>query len=158
MSTNEIIAMIDLYFDGELEKGKEPIMFTMLSQDLEGREYFKKLNALSRKKVPMPINLAYTPKRISGASTPNVIHPDRKRIQKPKERPPKTINASPTKASPMMKSTRVPLLNFCRDLVSTGVPSGSLFSFPVVVSIRPPGDFIISKISVADFAAMASMI
>ena len=46
MSTNEIIAMIDLYFDGELEKGKEPIMFTMLSQDLEGREYFKKLNAL----------------------------------------------------------------------------------------------------------------
>ena len=38
--------MIDLYFDGELGKGKEPIMFTMLSQDLEGREYFKKLNAL----------------------------------------------------------------------------------------------------------------
>ena len=46
MSTNEIIGMIDNYFDGELEKGKEPLMFTLLSQDGEAREYFKKLNAL----------------------------------------------------------------------------------------------------------------
>jgi len=46
MSTNEIIGMIDSYFDGELEKGKEPLMFTLLSQDGEAREYFKKLNAL----------------------------------------------------------------------------------------------------------------
>ncbi len=46
MNRKEMETMIDLYFDGELEKGKEPIMFTMLSQDLEGREYFKKLNAL----------------------------------------------------------------------------------------------------------------
>lgn len=46
MNSNEIIRMIDLYFDGELEKGKEPIMFTLLSQDTEAREYFKKLNAL----------------------------------------------------------------------------------------------------------------
>ena len=46
MDTNEIIKMIDLYFDGELEKGKEPVMFSLLSQDSDAREYFKKMNAL----------------------------------------------------------------------------------------------------------------
>jgi hypothetical protein len=46
MNTNEIISMIDLYFDGELEKGKEPVMFTVLAQDLEAREHFKKMNLL----------------------------------------------------------------------------------------------------------------
>jgi hypothetical protein len=46
MNTNEIISMIDLYFDGELEKGKEPVMFTVLAQDLEAREHFKKMNML----------------------------------------------------------------------------------------------------------------
>jgi len=43
---NDNIAMIDLYFDGELDKGKEVIMFSILSRDYEAREYFKKLNAL----------------------------------------------------------------------------------------------------------------
>ena len=47
MNTNEIISMIDLYFDGELEKGKEPVMFSLLSQDTEAREHFKKMNALN---------------------------------------------------------------------------------------------------------------
>lgn len=46
MSTSEIIQMIDQYFDDELKKGSEPIMFTLLAQDAEAREYFKKLNAL----------------------------------------------------------------------------------------------------------------
>lgn len=46
MNTNEIIMMIDLYFDNELEKEKEPVLFSLLSQDSEAREYFKKLNAL----------------------------------------------------------------------------------------------------------------
>lgn len=46
MNRNELETMIELYFDGELEKGKEPILFTSLAQDIEGREYFKKLNAL----------------------------------------------------------------------------------------------------------------
>ncbi len=46
MSSNENIAMVDLYFDGELEKGKEAFMFTMLSQDYEAREYFKKINII----------------------------------------------------------------------------------------------------------------
>jgi len=46
MNRKEIETMIDLYFDGELEKAKEPILFMMLSQESEGREYFKKLHAL----------------------------------------------------------------------------------------------------------------
>ena len=46
MSTNELITMVDLYFDSELEKSKEPVMFIQLSQDFEAREYFKKMNAL----------------------------------------------------------------------------------------------------------------
>jgi hypothetical protein len=46
MNTNELISMVDLYFDSELEKSKEPIMFIQLSQDIEAREYFKRINAL----------------------------------------------------------------------------------------------------------------
>ncbi|MBA4323191.1 MAG: hypothetical protein C0408_10280 [Odoribacter sp.] len=46
MSTKEIIQMIDQYFDEELTKGSEPVMFTLLAQDAEAREYFKRLNAL----------------------------------------------------------------------------------------------------------------
>ncbi len=46
MNRKELETMIELYFDGELPKGNEPILFTSLSQDIEGREYFKKLNAL----------------------------------------------------------------------------------------------------------------
>lgn len=46
MSANEIMKMIDLYFDGELEKGNEPVMFTLLSQEAEAREYFRNLNVL----------------------------------------------------------------------------------------------------------------
>jgi hypothetical protein len=46
MNTNELITMVDLYFDNELEKSKEPVMFIQLSQDYEAREYFKKMNAL----------------------------------------------------------------------------------------------------------------
>jgi hypothetical protein len=44
MNTNEIISMVDLYFDGELEKGKEPIMFTSLALDKDAREHFKNMN------------------------------------------------------------------------------------------------------------------
>jgi len=46
MKTDDLKTMINLYFDDELEKGKEPIMFSVLSADAEAREYFKKLNAL----------------------------------------------------------------------------------------------------------------
>ena len=62
MNTNEIISMIDLYFDRELEKGKEPVMFTVLAQDLEAREHFKKMNMLknvistSAEQFPSPLD------------------------------------------------------------------------------------------------------
>ncbi|MBU1095672.1 MAG: hypothetical protein KKB34_04250 [Bacteroidetes bacterium] len=46
MKTEEIIKMIDEYFDGELEKGKEPILFTQLSLNDESREYFKAANKI----------------------------------------------------------------------------------------------------------------
>lgn len=44
MNTGEIKEMADLFADGELPKEKEPILFTMLSQDSEAREYFKGIN------------------------------------------------------------------------------------------------------------------
>ncbi|MCF8262405.1 MAG: hypothetical protein K9J12_16640 [Melioribacteraceae bacterium] len=38
--------MINEYFDGELQKEKEPFLFTQLSQNNEAREYFKKLHSV----------------------------------------------------------------------------------------------------------------
>lgn len=46
MSNNKIIELINLYFDGELDKGKEAFLFTELSQSAEGREYFKQLSRI----------------------------------------------------------------------------------------------------------------
>jgi len=46
MNTEDLKTMIDLYFDGELDKGKEPVMFSLLSQDSAAREHFKKMNLL----------------------------------------------------------------------------------------------------------------
>jgi hypothetical protein len=46
MKTAELINLIDLYFDGELEKSREAILFTSLGADMDAREYFKKRNSL----------------------------------------------------------------------------------------------------------------
>lgn len=46
MTTDQINMMIDQYFDGELEKSKEPILFTHLSLNDESRDYFKALNKI----------------------------------------------------------------------------------------------------------------
>jgi len=46
MNTEELKNMIQLYFDGELEKNKEPLLFTALSQDAEARDYFKSMDLL----------------------------------------------------------------------------------------------------------------
>jgi hypothetical protein len=46
MTNDEIKIMIDNYFDDELEKSKEPILFSALSSDIEARDYFKKLHVL----------------------------------------------------------------------------------------------------------------
>jgi hypothetical protein len=46
MNNDELKNMIESYFDGELDKNSEPILFTLLSADPEGRQYFKHLHAL----------------------------------------------------------------------------------------------------------------
>jgi hypothetical protein len=46
MKTEQIYMMIDEFFDGELEKNKEPILFTHLSLNDECRDYFKSLNKI----------------------------------------------------------------------------------------------------------------
>lgn len=46
MSTQKIKYIINQYFDNELSKAEEVILFTQLSQDDEAREYFKNLNLL----------------------------------------------------------------------------------------------------------------
>lgn len=47
METKELINLIDKYFDNELEKGKEALLFSSLGINEEAREYFKKMNTLS---------------------------------------------------------------------------------------------------------------
>lgn len=46
MNNNKIIELINLYFDDELDKGREAFLFTELSQSAEGREYFKQLSRI----------------------------------------------------------------------------------------------------------------
>ena len=45
-SNNNIIDMINLYFDGELEKEDEAFLFSLISSDAEGRDYFKIMTTL----------------------------------------------------------------------------------------------------------------
>jgi hypothetical protein len=46
MKSDEIKLLINQYFDNELPKSKEAFLFTELSQNFEGREYFKEMNKL----------------------------------------------------------------------------------------------------------------
>lgn len=46
MKTEDYKYMINSYFDGELDREKEALLFTHLSQDEECREYFKSMNLL----------------------------------------------------------------------------------------------------------------
>ncbi|MBU0559998.1 MAG: hypothetical protein KJ799_13485 [Bacteroidetes bacterium] len=46
MKTEDINNLIDLYFDGELKKEAEALLFTQLSINDESREYFKSMNLL----------------------------------------------------------------------------------------------------------------
>ncbi len=54
----DIEYMINLYFDGELEKGKEPMLFSLLSQNEDARNYFKQMNAL---KTNIPFTMEEVP-------------------------------------------------------------------------------------------------
>lgn len=46
MSENKLTEMINLYFDGELEKSKEANLFSMLASDQTARAYFKQLSVI----------------------------------------------------------------------------------------------------------------
>ncbi|MFZ1289061.1 MAG: hypothetical protein WAR79_03165 [Melioribacteraceae bacterium] len=46
MNTEQIKEIINQYFDNELTKAEEVILFTQLSQNEEARNYFKELNLL----------------------------------------------------------------------------------------------------------------
>ena len=46
MSTEKIKETINQYFDNELSKGEEVILFTELSENEEARNYFKEMNFL----------------------------------------------------------------------------------------------------------------
>jgi hypothetical protein len=46
MSENKLIVMINLYFDGELEKSKEVNLFSLLASDQTARDYFKQLSII----------------------------------------------------------------------------------------------------------------
>lgn len=46
MEDKKLLEVINAYFDGELEKWQEPLLFTQLSLNNEAREYFKQLNKI----------------------------------------------------------------------------------------------------------------
>lgn len=46
MSENKIKELINLYFDGELEKNQEVNLFTLLASDQSARDYFKQLSLI----------------------------------------------------------------------------------------------------------------
>jgi len=61
MSKNKTFEMVNLYFDGELDKQQEVILFTSLSQDQSARDYFKQLslirNAVNDSEEELPTEL-----------------------------------------------------------------------------------------------------
>ena len=61
MSENKIIELINLYFDGELDKQQEINLFGLLSQDQSARDYFKQLsvirNAVNNSEEDFPAEL-----------------------------------------------------------------------------------------------------
>lgn len=46
MNNEKTLEMINLYFDGELEKSKEVNLFTLLASDQSARDYFKQLSVI----------------------------------------------------------------------------------------------------------------
>lgn len=61
MNNEKTLTLINLYFDGELDKQQEVILFTSLSQDQSARDYFKQLsvirNAVNNSEEDFPIEL-----------------------------------------------------------------------------------------------------
>ena len=46
MSDNKLLEMINIYFDGELEKSREVTLFSLLANDQSARDYFKQLSVI----------------------------------------------------------------------------------------------------------------
>jgi hypothetical protein len=46
MKDEKLMENINLYFDGELEKGEEVNLFSLLASDQSGRDYFKQLSLI----------------------------------------------------------------------------------------------------------------
>jgi hypothetical protein len=46
MSAEETRKLVELYFDNELERGRESLLFSILAVDEEAREYFRQLNII----------------------------------------------------------------------------------------------------------------
>lgn len=46
MNNEKLLELINLYFDGELEKSKEVNLFTLLASDQSARDYFKQLSII----------------------------------------------------------------------------------------------------------------
>jgi hypothetical protein len=46
MNNEKILELVNLYFDGELEKSKEVNLFTLLANDQTARDYFKQLSVI----------------------------------------------------------------------------------------------------------------
>ncbi|MBK7378580.1 MAG: hypothetical protein IPJ03_06185 [Ignavibacteriales bacterium] len=61
MNENKIIELINLYFDGELDKSREITLFALLSSDQYARDYFKQLSVIrnavdnSREELPLEV-------------------------------------------------------------------------------------------------------
>ena len=80
MVNDELRNMVDLYFDGELDKNKEPVLFTALAVDIDAREYFKNLHVLqalvteSTESFPVDLeeNILMTIKPIKSRSYKNI--------------------------------------------------------------------------------------
>jgi hypothetical protein len=61
MKDEKLIENINLYFDGELEKGEEVNLFSLLASDQSGRDYFRQLslirNAVDNSTEELPTEL-----------------------------------------------------------------------------------------------------
>ena len=73
MSENKLYEMINLYFDGELEKSIEVNLFSLLASDQNARDYFKQLtvirNAVDNSVEELPSELEKRILRSVGSKT-----------------------------------------------------------------------------------------
>lgn len=73
MNENKITELINLYFDGELEKNQEVNLFSLLASDQNARDYFKQLsvirNAVDNDIEDVPVELEERILRSVGSKT-----------------------------------------------------------------------------------------